>query len=464
MKHTAPNIVVPMKKNSFIILSAIALLLMGSCKEAKPELAKTPETIKPPNIVFILSDDQAWTDYGFMGHEHIETPNLDKLASESLTFTRGYVPTSLCAPSLASIITGVYPRAHGVLANDRVLPSDIKVKGGENDWRKTWRPKNYATVIDNFNKLKTTLPKLLKEKGYLSFQTGKWWLGNHTNGGFDDGMTHGDPERGGRHGDYGLEIGREGMDTLYRYIDVAMEKEKPFFMWYAPFLPHSPHNPPDSLLQKYLPKAPTEYVAKYWAMCEWFDITCGQLMNYIEDKGETENTLFVYVCDNGWVQNETNAAYNKISKRSPYDYGLRTPIMYKWKGKITPYMDTLSLTSSLDMVPTVLSLLNMELPKELDGINILDKNDLTERDALFGEIYAHDFNTIEGSLFYRMAMTHPYKLILPDETNKPDEKIQLFNIYEDPYEQNDISAAHPEIVETLKQKIETSWIETSNDH
>ena len=66
-------------------------------------------------------------------------------------------------------------------------------------------------------------------------------------------------------------------------------------MWYAPFLPHSPHNPPDSLLQKYLPKAPTEYVAKYWAMCEWFDNTCGELIDYIEEKGQTENTLFVYV-------------------------------------------------------------------------------------------------------------------------------------------------------------------------
>lgn len=445
------------------IASVSFLALLISCKEVLPEQTQEPQTQKPPNIVFILSDDQAWTDYGFMGHEHIETPNLDKLANESLTFTRGYVPTSLCAPSLASIITGVYPRTHGVLANDRVLPGDVKNKGGESDWRTSWRPKNYATVIENFNKIKTTLPKLLKDKGYLSFQTGKWWLGNYKNGGFDAGMTHGDPERGGRHGDYGLEIGREGMDTLYNYIDLALKKEKPFFMWYAPFLPHSPHNPPDSLLQKYLPKAPTEYVAKYWAMCEWFDITCGQLLDYIEDKGETENTLFVYVCDNGWVQNETNAAYNEISKRSPYDYGLRTPIMYKWKGKITPKMDTLSLVSSLDMVPTVLGLLNMDIPKALDGVNILDPNALAERDALFGEIYAHDFNTIDSSLFYRMAMTNPYKLILPDETNKTDEKIQLFNIYQDPYEQNDISASHPEIVEALKQKIKTSWIDPS-DH
>ncbi|WP_396635668.1 sulfatase-like hydrolase/transferase [Maribacter sp. R77961] len=446
-----------MKLNLASISTVVIILFCISCNDSKPKQVKELNPQKPPNIVFILSDDQAWTDYGFMGHEHIETPNLDKLANESLTFTRGYVPTSLCAPSLASIITGVYPRAHGVLANDRVLPGDDRsVKPA---WRSSWRPKNYATVIENFNKLKTTLPKLLKEKGYLSFQTGKWWLGNHTNGGFDDGMTHGDPERGGRHGDYGLEIGRKGMDTLYSYIDLALEKEKPFFMWYAPFLPHAPHTPPDSLLQKYLPKAPTEYVAKYWAMCEWFDITCGQLMDYIEEKGETENTLFVYVCDNGWVQNETNAAYNKISKRSPYDYGLRTPIMYKWKGKITPKIDTLSLTSSLDMVPTVLSLLNMKPPKELNGINILDEKALMQRDALYGEIYAHDFNTIDGSLYYRMAMTQPYKLILPDKTNRPNEKVELYNIYEDPYERKDISSEHPEVVEALKQKIQSSWAE-----
>ena len=449
--------IIKLNKKTFPLLSLVLIVLLFSCKESKQENAVTHKQNKKPNIVFILSDDQAWNDYGFMGHENIETPNLDKLANESLTFTRGYVPTSLCAPSLASIITGVYPRTHGVLANDRVLPGDRRDEN--KSWRSSWRPKNYKTVIDTFNTIKTTLPKLLKKEGYLSFQTGKWWMGNYKNGGFDDGMTHGDHDRGGRHGDDGLKIGREGMDKLFNYIDVAMEKEKPFFMWYAPFLPHSPHTPPDSLLQKYLPKAPTEYIAKYWAMCEWFDITCGQLMDYIEEKGETDNTLFVYVCDNGWVQNENNSSHSKNSKRSPYDYGLRTPIMYKWKGKIIPKMDTLSLASSLDMVPTVLGLLNMEAPSKLDGINVLDTNALSERETLFGEIYAHDFNTVDGSLFYRMAISNPYKLILPDATNQADKKIQLYNIYKDPFEKNDIATDHPELVNELRQKIEEEWVQ-----
>ncbi|TKD63413.1 sulfatase [Flavobacterium sp. ASW18X] len=446
-----------MKIRNLTILLWTVLVCFASCKENKQnnETAKVEE--RPPNIVFILSDDQAWTDYGFMGHEHIETPNLDKLAGESLTFERGYVPTSLCSPSLASIITGVYPRTHMVLGNDRVLPGDDR--SSPQPWRSSWRPKNYEAVINHFNTLET-LPKLLKNKGYLSFQTGKWWIGNYKNGGFDYGMTHGDPNRGGRHGDYGLEIGRKGMDTLYNYIDLALEKKKPFFMWYAPFLPHAPHTPPDSLLQKYLPKAPTPYVAKYWAMCEWFDKTCGDLMNYIEEKGETENTLFVYVCDNGWIQNEDNSSYDKNSKRSPYDFGLRTPIMYKWKGKINPLRDSITLTSSLDMVPTVLDLVGISKPKDLDGISVLNEKKLKSRKAIYGEIYDHDFNTVDSSLQYRMVMTNPYKLILPNQENPQIKKeIELYNIYMDPKEENNLANEHPEVVSELKMKIESSWLE-----
>lgn len=437
------------------VITGFILVGLISCKEQPGKTLDKKAQIQYPNIVFILSDDQAWTDYGFMGHEHIETPNIDKLARESRTFTRGYVPTSLCSPSLASIITGVYPRNHMVLGNDRVLPGDLK--NGKPAWTLPWRDENYKPVIENFKKLKT-LPDILKEKGYLSFQTGKWWIGNYENGGFDYGMTHGDPKRGGRHGDYGLEIGRKGMDTLYSYIDLALEKKKPFFMWYAPFLPHAPHNPPEALLQKYLPKAPSEYVAKYWAMCEWFDQTCGDLMDYIDEKGETENTIFVYVCDNGWVQNENNSTYDPISKRSPYDLGMRTPIMYKWKGKIMPEIDAQNLVSSLDMVPTVLDLIGFERPDDLDGINVLDEAEQNKREAVYGEIYEHDFNTVEESLNYRIVMTNPYKLILPNPENKPSEKVQLFNIYEDPFEENDLAPNHKEVVIELQQILEETWV------
>ncbi|WP_204344047.1 sulfatase-like hydrolase/transferase [Psychroserpens algicola] len=431
-----------------IILAAICFSCGNETKNKIDKDEKEAEESQLPNIVFILSDDQSWTDYSFMGDDNIETPRLDQFASESLTFTRGYVPTSLCSPSLATIITGMYPKDHGILGNDvayeRAKDRAVKRKN---------RSEAYKPMITHFERL-TTLPDLLKEKGYLSFQTGKWWHGNHKVGGFDYGMTHGDPNRGGRHGDYGLEIGRKGMDTLTSYVDLAIKEKKPFFLWYAPFLPHAPHTPPKRLLDKYLPKAPTEYVAKYWAMCEWFDETCGELFDIIEEKGLTENTLFVYVCDNGWVQNLNDSKYNEISKRSPFDLGMRTPIMYKWAGEIKPKMDTTTVVSSIDMVPTVLDILNIDKPKNLPGINVLDKKTLQNREEIFGEIYAHDFTTIESSLFYTIVIAPPYKLIVPDAVRKPNEKIQLFNIDEDPFEKQNIASSNPELVEKLNQKIE----------
>ncbi|MFC4722256.1 sulfatase-like hydrolase/transferase [Geojedonia litorea] len=434
------------KISYLIMLIAICFSCGNKSNKAQAKIEDDKVVEPQPNIVFILSDDQSWTDYGFMGDKNIETPRLDQFASESLTFTRGYVPTSLCSPSLATIITGLYPKDHKVLGNDRVLPGDKR----EN--KKEWRAKNYESVIEHFKGLKT-LPDMLRDKGYLSFQTGKWWIGNHENGGFDYGMTHGDPKRGGRHGDYGLEIGRKGMDTLSSYVDLAIKEKKPFFLWYAPFLPHAPHNPPQRLLNKYLPKAPTEHVAKYWAMCEWFDETCGELFDIIEERGQTENTLFVYVCDNGWVQNLNDSSYDKISKRSPYDLGMRTPIMYKWIGQIKPKMDTTTVVSSIDMLPTVLDVLDIDKPKNLPGISVLNEIALEGRDAIFGEIYAHDFDTVESSMFYNIVIAPPYKLIVPDPVRKAEENIQLFNIDKDPFEENNIAESNLKIVEKLKEKI-----------
>ena len=441
-----------MKKLIRIGFLIIITVIVFSCRNNTKNDTKEGEDLSEsteqlPNIVFILSDDQSWTDYGFMGDENIETPRLDQFASESLTFKKGYVPTPLCSPSLATIITGLYPKDHGVLGNDYVYERLKDKKESRKNRNEAYKP-----VISAFEK-QTTLPDMLKDKGYLSFQTGKWWHGNHKVGGFDYGMTHGDPNRGGRHGDYGLEIGRKGLDTINSYVDLALKEKKPFFLWYAPFLPHQPHTPPQRLLDKYLPKAPTEYIAKYWAMCEWFDETCGQLFDMFEEKGLTENTLFVYVCDNGWVQEPNKNTYVRTSKRAPYDLGIRTPIMYKWKGKITPKMDDKTITSSIDMVPTVLDILGIEKPVKLPGVSVLDEKALTERKGIFGEVYAHDFDTIENSMYYNIAIFPSYKIIVPDPVGKKDEVVQLFNIEEDPFEKTNIAETHPEIVQDLKEKI-----------
>ena len=143
-----------------------------------------------PNVVLILSDDQGWGDYGFMGNEIVQTPHLDKLADESLLFEKGYVVAPLCRPSLASIVTGLHPHQHGVVGND-VSPA----KRAERDVED--RP-----VREAFHE-HPSLVRFLTMNGYLACQTGKWWEGAGQDGGITHSMTHGDPMRGGRHGDAG---------------------------------------------------------------------------------------------------------------------------------------------------------------------------------------------------------------------------------------------------------------------
>ena len=196
----------------------------------------------PPNIVFIISDDHAWTDYGFMGHPKVETPNLDRLAARSALFTRGYVPTALCRPALATFATGLYAHQHKISGNDPALLPDMAGKGG-----KRQEPPAYLRLreklISHIDR-NPTIAKLLGQQGYLSHQSGKWWEGSYKRGGFTHGMTRGFPEPRGRHGDDGLDIGREGMDPIFNFIDHATAEKKPFFLWYAPFLPHIPHTLP----------------------------------------------------------------------------------------------------------------------------------------------------------------------------------------------------------------------------
>ena len=157
---------------------------------------------RPPNIVLILSDDQAWTDYSFMGHEAIQTPHLDRLARESSLFRRGYVPTALCRPSLMTLLTGQYASVHGVTGND---PSPKYADPASETYAK-----QRGDLIANLDRFES-LPKALGTAGYLSHQSGKLWEGSFRNAGFTHGMTRGFPQRGGRHGDDGLKIGRKGM-------------------------------------------------------------------------------------------------------------------------------------------------------------------------------------------------------------------------------------------------------------
>jgi arylsulfatase A-like enzyme len=240
------------------------LIFLAATAGWPAEAHAAARTDRAPNVVLIIADDMGYRDYGFMGHRQIQTPRLDRLARESLTFRRGYVTSSLCSPSLASILSGRYPHQHKITGNDPPLPQGVTAAAAAQ------HPAFLASrreMIRHFDEM-PTLPRMLARSGYKSFEAGKWWGGSFERGGFTHGMTHGDAARGGRHGDLGLAIGREGMQPVFDFIDMAQTLGAPFFLWYAPMMPHSPHNPPEHLLAKYRDKAPTLEIARYWAMCE----------------------------------------------------------------------------------------------------------------------------------------------------------------------------------------------------
>jgi uncharacterized sulfatase len=404
----------------------------------------------PPNIVMIISDDQAWTDYSFMGHPHIRTPNLDRLASQSLTFSRGYVPSSLCCPSLASIITGRYPHQHKVTSNDPPIPPDVERAQFQNS--AAFRAGR--EIMNRHLEAVPTLPGLLREKGYASLQTGKWWQGDFSRGGFTHGMT-----KGNRHGDEGLDIGRKTMQPIYDFIGNTRKAGRPFLVWYAPILPHSPHNPPERLLEKYQDKTPSIHVARYWAMVEWFDETVGDLLGFLEREKLSQNTIVVYVTDNGWIQNSSDAGYAPKSKQSPYDGGLRTPIMVHWPGKAKPGKSN-ALATSLDLVPTLLAAVGLKVPADLPGINLLDDKAVAARRAVYGECFTHnavDLDRPASSLRWRWVVEGDWKLIVPASQNEPGGSSELYHLGNDPHEERNVAPDEPARVERLMSQLNRWW-------
>ena len=393
---------------------------------------------RPPNVVMIIADDQGWTDFGFMGHPVIRTPRLDALAAQSALFPNAYVPTSLCRASLATLLTGLYAHQHQICCNDP--PDGVD-----------------RAAMHPFIKQAPALPRLLGQAGFRSFQTGKFWEGHFSNAGFTDGMT-----TKGRHGDEGLVIGRQTMQPIHDFL--AADPERPFFVWYAPILPHEPHEPPQHFLEKYAIAGRNLKLAKYYAMCEWFDSTCGQLLDDLDRQKMRDNTLVVFVVDNGWIQETgetrtTRGNFAPKSKLSPYDGGLRTPVLLRWPGHTKPgrYDD---LVSTTDLAPTILTACGVVPPKEMPGLSLLKtaagKGRLA-RDAVFGEIYLHTAVNLDQpalNLTHRWVRAADWKLISFEEGQTPPE---LYNVKADPFEEKNLAEVEPEKVRELLGRIDNWW-------
>lgn len=444
---------------------------------------------RPPNIVMIISDDQAYTDFGFMGNQRVHTPHLDRLARQSARYTHGYVPSSVCRPSLATLLTGLYPHQHGVHFNHPPPGFARLTKTPEIDKRRFDALRAQGAALIGGRK---TLPRLLASHGYQSLQTGKHWEGDWRNAGFTSGMTIAEPS-GGKYGDkqlaggdivahgngdHGLIIGRETMQPMEDFLDST--GDDPFFIWYAPFLPHTPH---DSPLKFYQLFDGDDDVAKhevpYFAAIAQFDETVGTLVQTIERRGLTDQTLFVFVVDNGWQPDADRFVgardewdHTKNSKRAPFDYGLRTPILLNWRGRTKSATHTAPV-SSVDLVPTICAAAGIDCSElSLPGENLwpsaVGDADLPDQRPVFGEVYPGDATVLGNpaeDLAYLWIRKGRHKLIIPHRYREKQAwngylaEPALYDVISDPDESRNLidQPAMAETVAELRTALDRWW-------
>ncbi len=442
-----------------------------------------------PNVVMILSDDQAYDDFGFMGHELVETPHIDRLAEQSARYVNGYVPSSVCRPSLATLLTGLYPHEHGIHFNHPPPGNGRLNKMASADY--------YAAraEAERLFAQSPRLPEILARHGYDSLQTGKFWEGHYRNGGFTQGMTTGRAAGvpgcwdkavadgvtvAHGNGDIGLIIGRETVDPIVTFLDDHAGKDSaPFLLWYAPVLPHEPHNAPQKYVDLYEknPKVPRHFV-RYYANCTWFDDTIGTLMQLLEQRGQMKNTLVVFVSDNGWTPSKTEHrtypgySVDRHSKRSPFERGLRTPILVRWDGHVKPATHE-ELCNSVDIVPTILSALGLaDDAAGMSGIDLMPSvrgdTPLDANRAVFGEVYPGDASQLGNAaadVAYRWVRRGPWKLIVPHGNEGRQawggylEQAALYNVVDDPKEKNNViaSADNAKLVAELQKLLDGWW-------
>ncbi|QDV40212.1 Arylsulfatase [Stieleria neptunia] len=437
-----------------------------------------------PNVVMIISDDQTFSDFGFMGNAVVQTPHLDALAARSARFPNGYVPSSVCRPSLVTLLTGLYPHEHGVHFNHPPPGFSKLTKTYDRDRYEAAR-EAAAVLIRNVD----TLPRLLASTGYRCLQTGKYWEGHWKNAGFTAGMTTSKPVPGARHGnkqladgqwvahgngDAGLAIGRETIQPIEDFLgDVGSD---PFFIWYAPFLPHLPHDSPKRFFDLYDESIP-DHERAYYAACSQFDQTVGELIERVEKQSSARKTLYVFVVDNGFrpdpkqpMRDGLGYNYTHRSKRSPFEDGLRTPILFHLSGQTRAATHEL-LCSSVDIVPTVLQACSIEIPAPISGRSlwplVMGNASSMNPEPVFGEIYPGDASVLGDpsvDIAYRWIRDGDDKLIVPHANNGKvwggyGDALQLYDLADDPNEQHNL-AADPAVQETLgnlQTKLDAWW-------
>jgi arylsulfatase A-like enzyme len=413
---------------------------------------------KQPNIIFVFADDWGYGDLGCYGNKEVKTPNLDKIAAEGTRFTQFYVTSGVCSPSRSSVITGHYParnRIHGHLA--------------ENDLNEKRGMPNYLD-----NTLNVYLPREMQKAGYCTAHFGKWHLGG-------GGLPNGDPSTP-EPKEYGYDATRVwngngptwkgdqkwpttrymDSDTLWiqsssklavnetiAFINNNKDK-KPVFvnLWLKD--PHTPLWPSDEQRLPYKGLSPDKEI--YYSVLTNADYHIGRLMQAIKDMGIDENTIVIFSSDNGPAHYKPgltagSTAGLKGRKTAIFEGGINVPFIIRWPKHIKEgRVDSKSVLSTVDLLPTFVAIAGSKLPKEYkpDGENILSlfKNQTFKRTKpLFWEwrFPLVDTNSSQTNSWPQGAVRDgEWKLVFNEKINR----FELYNISNDIFEKDNLAQAN----------------------
>lgn len=430
---------------------------------------------KKPNILFIFGDDWGYGDLGCYGHSELLTPNLDRLAFQGTRYTQFHVTSPVCSPSRCSVITGHYPARHCVHGHFARF-DDNKKRDMPN-----WLDPNVYTV-----------PGLLQRAGYRTAHYGKWHLGG-------GGGLHGHPDAP-KPAEYGYNDTRVWngngptwhgtklwpfalhMDLDEEFLPHSAELAvneamkfikndyvKPFFINLWLWTPHTPIRATDEQRRVYshIPEPKQTY---YAAITE-ADRQIGRLLDMLDETGLTDNTLVIFSSDNGPERYNGNnpelrfchgsTAGLKGRKRSLYEGGVRVPFIVRWPGKTKAgEVDYESLLSSVDLLPTFCKIAGIDIPADLDP----DGVDIT--DALTGSGFSRPKPLMWEWRFANLSLSSkecPMYAIREGEyvllKNPDGNRVELYDIYKDYSQLDNIALKHADIVERLTKQLD-EWIKS----
>jgi arylsulfatase A-like enzyme len=440
------------KRFFFYSVLVISLLAMMGCIQE--------ETV-PPNVILIMTDDQGYGDMSCHGHPKLQTPNIDKISKEGVSFSNFHVDP-YCAPTRAALMTGRYALRTGV-------------------WH-TYGGRNWLFEDE------TTMAEIFKANGYATGHFGKWHLGDNYPfapqfRGFDVSFALGNSGLGASD-DYwnndrfddtyflnGEPVKTKGFGTD-RFVDEALDfikenKEGPFFVYLAMNIVHRPWNIPPEYVQKYdssqkdpplvLPYMNSD-MARFYGTIDKIDEQIGRVLNYLDDHHLVNNTIVIFLTDNGTVSAEYNAGM-RGRKGSPYEGGHRVPLFIRWpKGKLLAGQTVNQLTAHLDLLPTLIGLCGLHSPKDItfDGLSLepllREGNPAWPQDRIYITQMAQ---SVPGG--YHVAPPKWGNSAVLSQKWRLVDKDELYDIQKDPGQEDNIAPQYPAIVKKLQDRYEKYW-------